>query len=64
MDRLSGGLEPNDDRASLTSRGRGPIRQLPVMTDMPSDLPITDGEIHMVLAALGAELATLFDEDR
>ena len=36
---------------------------MPLYSDLPLDLPITNHEIHMVLEALGSEIATLFEED-
>ncbi len=41
---------------------RGVMRPLPAYGIFPSDLPITAEEIHKVLAALGPELAALFEE--
>ena len=38
------------------------MRLLPVRSNFPSDLPITAEEIHKVLAALGPDLAALFEE--
>ncbi len=42
---------------------RGVMRPLPVYSVFSSDLPITPEEIHKVLAALGPDLASLFEED-
>ena len=42
---------------------RSAVRRVPVWSDLPLDLPITSHEIHMVLDALGPEIATLFEED-
>lgn len=47
----------------FASRRRGVVRRLPVSSDLPLDLPITRQEIQMVAEALGAKIATLFDED-
>lgn len=41
---------------------RGSMRSLPVHSVFPNDLPITGEEIHKVLAALGPDLAALFEE--
>lgn len=49
--------------ASPASQRRGAVRRVPIYNDLPLDLPITSHEIHMVLDALGPEIATLFDED-
>lgn len=51
------------DGASPASQRRGAVRRVPVYSDLPFDLPITSHEIHMVLDALGPEIATLFEED-
>ncbi len=52
-----------DDGASPASRRRGAVRRVPLYSDLPLDLPITKDEIHIVLDALGPEIATLFEED-
>ena len=49
--------------ASTASQRRGAVRRVPLYSDLPLDLPITSHEIHMVLDALGPEIATLFEED-
>jgi len=36
---------------------------VPLYSDLPLGLPITKLEIHMVLDALGSDIATLFEED-
>lgn len=51
------------DGASPASQRRGAVRRVPVYNDLPLDLPITSLEIHMVLDALGPEIATLFEEE-
>lgn len=51
------------DGASPASQRRGAVRRAPVYSDLPLDLPIASHEIHMVLDALGPEIATLFEED-
>jgi hypothetical protein len=38
-------------------------RPVPIRSCFPDDLPITAEEIHKVLAALGPDLAALFEED-
>jgi|GEM_PF-5953847 len=38
------------------------MRALPAYGVFPSNLPITPEEIHKVLAALGPDLAALFEE--
>jgi hypothetical protein len=40
----------------------GAMRPLTAYSVFPSDLPITPEEIHKVLAALGPDLAALFEE--
>ena len=48
-----------------TGRGKavpGAMRPLPAYSVFPSTLPITPEEIHKVLAALGPDLAALFEE--
>ncbi len=52
------------ETAAGGKRGRGGIRPLPVQSAFPAALPIAPQEIHMVLAALGPDLAALFAEDR
>ena len=50
---------------TVTGRGKvapGVMRPLPAYSAFPSDLPITLEEIHKVLAALGPDLAALFEE--
>lgn len=53
--------EANDDAPPALRRGV--IRRVPVRSDLPLDLPITQHEIQMVAEALGAEIAALFAED-
>jgi hypothetical protein len=48
--------------AKRHSKARGVMRPLPAYSVFPSDLPITAEEIHKVLAALGPDLAALFEE--
>lgn len=43
--------------------GRGVMRPLPVHSLFLTALPITPEEIHKVLAALGPDLAAIFDEE-
>lgn len=43
-------------------QARGVIRPLPAYSVFPSNLLITPEEIHKVLAALGPDLAALFEE--
>lgn len=61
---MSGSRDPSvTDGASPASQRRGAVRRVPVYNNLPLDLPITSHEIHMVLDALGPEIATLFEED-
>ena len=54
-------------RGAATSSGdpadRGVMRPLPVHSLFLTALPITPEEIHKVLAALGPDLAAIFDEE-
>lgn len=54
-------------RGGATSGGdpadRGVMRPLPVHSLFLTALPITPEEIHKVLAALGPDLAAIFDEE-
>lgn len=43
-------------------QARSVMRALPAYGVFPSNLPITPEEIHKVLAALGPDLAALFEE--
>lgn len=55
-----------DSGSADAARGppaRGAMRPLSVYAESPCDLPITAEEIHKVLAALGADLTTIFEED-
>ena len=57
---------PDLEKTASIKRGRkapGMMRPLPAYGVFPVDLPITAEEIHKVLAALGPELATLFEGD-
>lgn len=65
------GTPTSGDRAEAggndTGRGKaapGVMRPLPAYSAFPSALPITPEEIHKVLAALGPDLAALFEEQR
>ena len=69
-DLTSTGPALQDNGASVPKRtgqpdvsGRGVMRPLPVHSLFGSSLPITNAEIHMVLAALGPDLAAIFDEE-
>ena len=42
---------------------RGVMRPLPVCSDFAVDVPVTAEETQKVLAALGAALVTIFEED-
>ena len=57
----------NSDRvltgAPSALRRGGPIRRVPLRSDLPLDLPITAQEIQMVVDALGEEIAALFTGD-
>ncbi|MGB7408296.1 MAG: hypothetical protein WA908_07295 [Pontixanthobacter sp.] len=53
----------NSNGVSLASVRRNAVRRLPVSSDLPLDLPITQKEILMVLEALAPEIAVLFNEE-
>lgn len=64
MSALTSGERPEAEGAG-TVRGKGAygtMRPLAAYSVFPSDLPITVEEIHKVLAALGPDLAALFEE--
>lgn len=55
---------PSLDSADvLVGSWRGHMRPLQVQSVFASTLPIMAEEIHKVLAALGPDLAAIFDED-
>lgn len=54
---------PGKETSTSGKPGRVSVRQLPVRIVFPSTLPIAPQEIHMVLAALGPNLAALFERD-
>lgn len=67
-DLVTGASQPAAPaRGAATSSGdradRGVMRPLPVHSLFLTALPITPGEIHKVLAALGPDLAAIFDEE-
>ncbi|WP_174292040.1 hypothetical protein [Sphingomonas bacterium] len=57
--------DPAPDASVPTRRchGHGVMRPVPVRSLFASTLPITVEEIHKVLAALGPDLAAIFDEE-
>jgi len=50
-------------RALPLQQRQGRLRRIPVSSDLPLDLPITQNEIHKVFEELGPEIAALFDGD-
>lgn len=50
--------------AKLPAQRGGGMRPLPVFSCLGDDVPITEEEIRKVLSALGAELQSIFEEDK